>query len=210
MSPLLGPLPRLPLAPGRVAATVVGGSAGAFEVVIELLGALVPQSPPTVLVLHIPPDGPDVLADALASHTQAKVVAAEDKQPLQTGCVHVAPADYHLLVERDSTLALSLEAPVHYSRPSIDVLFDSAAQSLGARALGILLSGASADGASGLRRLREAGGTALVQSPDSCAAALMPNSALALDAADHICTPKEIAAYLRELRAAPSDIGATG
>jgi len=103
---------------------------------------------------------------------------AEDKEPLEAGTVYFAPPDYHLLVELDRRLSLSSEEPVLYSRPSIDVLFESAADAYGSGLVGVVLTGANSDGARGLRAVRDAGGVALVQRPDQAQVAAMPQAAL--------------------------------
>jgi two-component system, chemotaxis family, protein-glutamate methylesterase/glutaminase len=159
----------------------IGASAGA----IEALGRLLPPLPaafpaPILVVVHVPPHPDNALPAALATHTALRVREAEDKLTPAAGSIYVAPADYHLLVERDGTLALSIDEPVLYSRPSIDVLLESAAYASPRRVLGILLSGASADGAAGLARLWARGGLTWVQEPASAAVPVMPRAALAL------------------------------
>lgn len=165
--------------PPRVVA--IGASAGA----VEALGALLPRLPATlplfgVVVVHVPADRRSALPELFAQRSAIATREAEDKLPPATGTVYFAPPDYHLLVERDGTLALSVDDPVHHSRPSIDVLFDSVALAFGAEALGILLSGASQDGAEGLAHIRAVGGHTWVQTPESAQMALMPRAALAL------------------------------
>ena len=163
---------------------VVGASAGA----VEALGQFLPELPanlgvPVLVVVHVPPDRRSALPDLFAAHCALETLEAEDKT-MPDACVYFAPSDYHLLVERDGSLALSVDEPVHHSRPSIDVLFESAADATGARALGILLSGASHDGAAGLNQIHVAGGHTWVQTPESAQVGVMPRAALAL--ADHV------------------------
>jgi two-component system chemotaxis response regulator CheB len=159
----------------------IGGSAGALEVLVDLLGAL-PRSFPTpvAVVVHLPPGADGGLVSMLRACCALDVVEAEDKLMPEAGHVYVAPPDYHLLVERDRALALSADAHVHFSRPSIDVLFESAACALGPRVLAVLLSGASADGAVGLAAIHARGGITWVQSPESARVPLMPQEALSL------------------------------
>src|SRR5215203_3933447 len=134
-----------------VALIVIGGSAGALEVLVDLLVALPRTFPaPVVVVVHLPADADGSFLELLHSKCSLAVAEAEDKLVPTAGGVYVAPPDYHLLFERNGAMALSADRPVHYSRPAIDVLFESAALAFGARVLGILLSGASADGAKGL------------------------------------------------------------
>lgn len=154
---------------------VVGGSAGALEAVVELVGALpLSVACPIAIVLHIPPRVPSLLPSVLARATARPVREAEDKEPLAPHTIYVAPPDYHLLVERDRHVSLSVDEPVHFSRPSIDVLFESAADALGARVAALLLSGSNEDGARGLARVATAGGLALVQDPAAAAFSTMP------------------------------------
>jgi len=159
----------------------VGGSAGAWEVLVDVLATLPPTLPAAVVVVvHLPADTDHRFVESLGAGCALPVVEAEDKMPVAPATVYVAPADYHLLFERDGTLALSADAPVHFSRPSIDVLFDSLADAFGTRGCGILLSGASADGAAGLAAISRRGGLTWVQSPETARVPLMPQQALAL------------------------------
>lgn len=158
---------------------VIGGSAGAIGVLRDLLAGL-PAGfrAAAAVVIHLPADGPALLPEVLAPHSQLPMKFAEDKERIEPGMIYFAVPDYHLLVEKGGTFALSLDERVHYSRPAIDVLFESAAEAFGERLVGIILSGANADGAAGLKAVAEAGGVALVQSPDSAEMAAMPAAAL--------------------------------
>lgn len=176
---------------GRPELVAIGASAGA----LEALGALLPPLPvalpvPVVVVVHVPPDRPNVLSAHFASISALPVLEVEDKMPLKSGYLYVAPSDYHLLVERGLTAALSSDAPVCYSRPSIDVLFESVADACGPHALGILLSGANADGAQGLARMRNVGAMTWVQQPETAAMPVMPRAALEL--APHPTLPPDV------------------
>ena len=165
----------------QLAAIAVGGSAGSIEALMELLPWLpATLAVPVTVVVHLPPAAERGLAPVLASACALTVVEAEDKMTLQPGWMYVAPADYHLLVERGRTLALSADPPVHFSRPSIDVLFESAAFAFGRLSLAILLSGANADGAAGLATVKAHGGLTWVQEPASARVPHMPEAALAL------------------------------
>ena len=130
------------------------------------------------------------------------VVEAADKERIERGTVYLAPPDYHLLVEPDRTFALSVDAPVNFSRPSIDVLFESAAFAWRERLLGILLTGANADGADGLARIRTFGGQAWVQDPQTAAAPAMPAAGLERAGADRVLALPEMAAALAAAGAA--------
>jgi two-component system chemotaxis response regulator CheB len=156
-------------------------------------------SVPIVIVIHVPERAPHQLADLLSFSSAVPVKQAEDKEPIRAGQVYVAPPAYHLLVEPTLTLSLSVDAPVHYSRPAIDVLFESALDAYGARLVGILLSGASEDGAAGLQEVAAAGGITIVQAPQSADVAIMPRAALARFEPTYIWSPAQIAASLPHL-----------
>lgn len=160
-------------------AIVMGASAGA----LEALSAILPKFPagyplPVFIVVHLPSDKKSVLAELLQAKCSLRVKEAEDKEPVEPGVVYFAPPDYHLLIEADRTLALSVDAPVLFSRPSIDVLFESAADVYGQGLVGVVLSGANADGAQGLRAVAVAGGAVIVQDPDQASSSAMPQAAL--------------------------------
>lgn len=190
--------------PARPEAFVVGGSAGAFNALSMLLADLPDEfTVPMVIVLHLPRRKPSVLAEVLAAKAGRPVREPQDKEPVSPSMIYVAPADYHLLIDQGRTFALSVDEPVNFSLPSIDVLFESAADVFGARLIGVLLSGSSADGARGLKAIEDAGGTAIVQAPEDAAMSAMPNAAFAL--CEHACvlSAREIREHL--LRLAGSD-----
>lgn len=196
-----------PLAIGRaVDAIVIGASSGG----VEALSVLLPSLParlrlPVFVVLHLPPDRPSRLADIFSRKCAVPVREAEDKLPVEAGTVYFAPPDYHLLLDVGPTLALSADEAVNYSRPSIDVLFESARDIYGHRLLAMLLTGASHDGAAGIHAIRFAGGCAVVQRPDTAQAPLMPESALKRGPVDFVLTLDEIAALCQTF-----DAGAPG
>lgn len=184
-------------------AVLIGGSAGALDVLRAVLPALSARLAATVVVvIHQPPDADGVLTEVLAGFTALPAKTAEDKEALQPGTLYVAPSDYHLLIENERSFALSIDRPLHFSRPSIDVLFESAADAYGKGLLAVLLSGASEDGARGLRTIQQAGGTTVIQRPDSASVAFMPNAALAISRPTYIYDPDQIRAMLRALPAA--------
>jgi two-component system chemotaxis response regulator CheB len=188
---------------GRVDAVVIGASAGGIEALTVLLPALSPDlRPPVFIVLHLPRDRPSVLVEIFERKCAVPVREAEDKETVAPGTVYFAPADYHLLVDRGPQISLSADDPVHHSRPSIDVLFESAAEIYGDRLLGIILTGANEDGASGLAAIHDAGGVTVVQCPRSARAPHMVLSALKLRPADWVLPLDEIAEMLRTLNAA--------
>ena len=184
------------------AAVVIGGSAGSVEALTVLLPALPATLRAAVLVvLHLPRNRPSLLCQIFRSRCALPLREAQDKEPIVPGTVYFAPPDYHLLVDNGPALALSVDARVHYSRPSIDVLFESAADLYGSALVGILLSGANQDGARGLAAIEAHGGLALVQSPDSASVRTMPESALARTTAPRVLAPQHMAEFLNALHA---------
>jgi two-component system, chemotaxis family, protein-glutamate methylesterase/glutaminase len=158
---------------------VVGGSAGALDALLTIVSA-VPDavSCPIVIVLHLPRARPNLVPELLSRACSRAVYEAEDKTPLCDRAIYVGPPDYHLLIERNRSLALSVDEPIHCSRPAIDVLFESAADAYGPAVAGLVLSGANEDGSEGLCRIRDAGGVAIVQAPQTAPVPLMPEAAL--------------------------------
>lgn len=187
--------------PPAVEAVVIGASAGGVEALSMLLPALPAASAAAVcIVVHLPRDRPSLLVDVFRHKCRLEVREARDKEPLAPGTVYFAPANYHLLVDDGPTLALSIDEPVHHSRPSIDVLFESAADIYAHRLLGILLTGANDDGASGLAAVHDAGGITVVQDPRTALAPQMVNAALKLRPASHVLRLDGIARLLATLR----------
>jgi two-component system chemotaxis response regulator CheB len=176
---------------------VIGASAGAVEALTVLLPVL-PRTlrVPVIVVVHLPPDRESALPALFQGRCALTVKEAEDKEELAAGVVYFAPPNYHLLVEPSLQLALSSEEPVLYSRPSIDLLFLSAADAYGPDLLGIVLTGANSDGARGLRAVCDAGGAAVVQSPQTALVPTMPLAALAACPAAHVLGIDEIARTL--------------
>ncbi|WP_223742600.1 chemotaxis protein CheB [Corallococcus interemptor] len=186
---------------GRVDAIVIGASAGGVGALKHLLPALPSDFRPAVLVvLHLPRGLPSLLPEVFTPRCALPVHEAGDKQPIQPGTVSFAAPNHHLLVDRDAKgplLALSMDAPVHFSRPAIDVLFESAAAVYGARLGGVILSGANADGALGLQAVRRRGGVTLVQAPDTARSPTMPQAALAAGAVDFVLPLEQMPAVIR-------------
>ena len=176
---------------------VIGGSAGALEALLALVPALADDvTAPIAIAIHLGANQRNLVPDLLRKATWRTCVEAEDKQPLEPRHIYVAPPNYHLLVERTATLALSVDDAVNFSRPSIDVLFESAADVYAERAIGIVLTGASADGAAGLARIKDRGGVAIVQDPDDAEAYTMPAAAIRATVADAILPLDEIPKFL--------------
>lgn len=187
---------------GRVDAIVMGASAGGIEALMALLPALSAAFRiPIVIVLHLPRDRPSLLAQVFLQKCALPVCEAVDKEPVRPGTVYFAPPDYHLLIDEGPCLALSADELVNYSRPSIDVLFESAADVYGARLLGIILTGANEDGAQGLAAVHAAGGITIVQEPDNAQVRQMVVSALNRSPASYVLDLEGISAVLRTLDA---------
>ncbi len=184
----------------RILAVVIGASAGGIEALSVLLPALpAGLQMPVFIVLHVPRDRSSLLPVVFGPRCPLPIRGAEDKEPVKPGTVYFAPSDYHLLIDRGPTLALSADALVNFSRPSIDVLFESAADQYGSRLLGIILSGANEDGAQGLATVHRAGGVTVVQNPQGAPAPFMLESALARTNPDFVASLEGIAAILRAL-----------
>ena len=178
-------------------AAVIGASAGALQALSQILPALPADYPlPILVVVHIPADRRNMLAPLFQDKCRMVVREAEDKEPALPGVIYFAPPDYHLLVEMDGTLSLSSDEEILYSRPSIDVLFESAADAFGPALVGIILTGANHDGAQGLKAIAEAGGAALVEDPSGAYADAMPLAALKTCPAAQAMRLADIADYL--------------
>ena len=156
----------------------IGTSWGGLAAMTKLLGDLPGDfSLPVVVVQHRGKDSDRLLSELLQDATDLNVCEIEDKEPLQPGTVHIAPANYHVLID-EGYLSLTVEEPVRFSRPSIDVMFSSAADTYGAGAIGVVLTGANEDGALGLSHIVKRGGRALVQDPKTAEIPIMPIAAI--------------------------------
>ena len=181
---------------------VVGTSWGGLHALKTLVAALpMAFTIPLVVVQHRHRESDGLMRTLLQEHTTLTVCEVEDKQPILPGYLFIAPADYHLLVE-DGYFSLSVDAPVRYSRPSIDVTMVSAADSFGSRAVGVVLTGANADGAEGLTRITQRGGLGIVQVPETAESPTMPAAALRAVPTARALTLPEIGRFLGELPAA--------
>jgi two-component system chemotaxis response regulator CheB len=183
-----------------IKAIAIGASAGAVQALLRILPSLPADFPlPVLIVVHVPPDRGNVLLPLFQTKCRVPVKEAEDKESLRGGVVYFAPSDYHLLVEADFTLSLSSDETVNHSRPSIDVLFESAADAYGPALAGVILTGANHDGAAGLKAVAEAGGAAVVENPLGAYAPAMPDAALDTCATASVMTLDAIASYLLSL-----------
>ncbi|WP_443750007.1 chemotaxis protein CheB [Asticcacaulis solisilvae] len=183
--------------PVTVSAIAIGVSAGG----LKALSAILPLLPadfsiPVFIVIHLPPGKTSIVSDLFADKCQVVVREAEDKAPIEPGVVYFAPPDYHLLVEPDGYLSLSNDEPVLFSRPSVDVLFESAADAYGPALVGIVLTGANNDGAQGLKAIMAAGGQGLIEKPEEAYASMMPKSAIDACPDARIMSLDEIAAFV--------------
>jgi two-component system, chemotaxis family, protein-glutamate methylesterase/glutaminase len=178
---------------------VLGTSLGGLAALEAILGKLPADfAVPLAIVQHRRADADSRLEDLLASRTALPVRETEDKEPLRPGHAYIAPADYHMLVERGH-LTLSVDGPVSFDRHSIDVLFESAAESYAPALVGVLLTASSEDGAAGIAAIAESGGVTVVQDPKSAASPVAPLAALARARVDHVLPVEEIAALLLRL-----------
>ena len=185
-------------------AVVIGASAGGFEALMAILKDLPATYPmPLVVVLHLPDNHESKLAELFGYRLSLQVREARDKESLAPGTLYFAPSGYHLSIEDDHSFSLSCEERVSYARPSIDVLFASAADAYGKSLAGILLTGANYDGAAGLAGMQVAGGLTIVQDPASAEVATMPEAALRRMTPDLILPLAEIRSVLHKLGEAP-------
>jgi len=183
-----------------IGAVVIGASAGGFEALLAVLKGLPPTYPmPLVAVLHLPENHESRLPELFGYRLALQVREPRDKESLQPGVLYFAPSSYHLLVETDRTFSFSCEDRVNYARPSIDVLFETAADAYGKSLAGILLTGANHDGAAGMAGMKVAGALTIVQDPDTAEVPTMPEAAIRRMAPDLILPLAEIRSLLQRL-----------
>lgn len=186
------------IAPTKV--VIIAGSAGSLEVLMQVLPRLKPITTfSLVIVLHRKSSEDNTLEELISIKTIIPVKEVEDKTELLPGFIYVAPSDYHLLFETNGELSLDTSEKVNYSRPSIDVSFESAAEVYGPSLTGILLSGANADGTHGLKVINEKGGTVVIQQPDTADMPFMPRHALENVAADRVLNIEEILEFINNI-----------
>ena len=175
-------------------AIVIGGSAGSFGVVIQILKAIPNDyNLPIILCLHRLKHVKEGYVEALAIKSNIKIIEPDDKERIRPGVVYLAPSNYHMYIEINSTIALSTEEMFNYSRPSIDFTLSSAGFCYKDQLLGIILSGANKDGARGLKKIKDYGGTTVIQKPEDCKVPIMPKAAKAITKIDYeLCTHKII------------------
>lgn len=185
---------------GKYAAVVIGVSSGGMEALNQIMSQLSHNfALPVVVVQHQHPHADDFLARYLDEHCQLNVKQAEEKEKISPGTVYIAPANYHLLIEHDATFSLSVSERVNYARPSIDVLFETAADVYGSKVIGIILTGANNDGSLGIKTIKAYGGLAIVQKPETAEAQEMPRAALEATPVDYVLTLREIGPLLNKM-----------
>jgi len=177
---------------------IIGGSAGSLQALLQILPFVEnPISFAIVIVVHRKNSDEQTLEDLIALKSKIKVKEVEDKVKLQSGFIYIAPSNYHLLFEKNETLSLDTSEKINYSRPSIDVSFESAAEIYREHLIGILLSGSNSDGTAGLRAIQAAGGISVVQNPLSADMPFMPNNAILHTVPDFVLNIEEILEFIK-------------
>jgi two-component system, chemotaxis family, protein-glutamate methylesterase/glutaminase len=181
-------------------AITMGISSGGWQALNQILPQLPESFPiPILIVQHLAAGSDDYLARTLNGKCRLKVKDADEKEPIEKGVIYLAPANYHLLVEQNKTLSLSTNEAINYARPSIDVLFETAADVYGPGLIGVVFTGASNDGSQGLYKIKERGGLAIVQDPSTAESEIMPRSAIEAVDIDYIVPLQEIVPCLIKL-----------
>ncbi|MBI1876790.1 MAG: chemotaxis protein CheB [Chloroflexi bacterium] len=179
---------------------VIGGSAGSTAALSELLPLFPASYPlPVVVVQHLHPLQDGYFAERFAHQCALSVKEANDKEPIKAGSIYFAPPNYHLLIEEDKIFSLSIDERVNYTRPSIDVLFESAVDAYAPSLIGVILTGANSDGARGLRLIKERGGLTIVQNPQLAENATMPQAAMEATPVDYILSLRDMGRLLLEI-----------
>jgi len=181
-------------------AIVIGASAGGFDAIRTILMGLEEGfDAPILIVQHLSSHSDNYMVTRLNEICRINVMEAEEKEKVHSGNAYFAPPNYHLLVEEDETLSLTVEPKVNYARPSIDVLFETAANVYGNGLIGVILTGANSDGSKGLKRIKELGGITIVQDPKTAESNSMPMAAIAITKVNYILELREISTKLVEL-----------
>ncbi|MCF8074799.1 MAG: chemotaxis protein CheB [Desulfotignum sp.] len=181
----------------RFKALVIGGSYGLLTALLKLLGSL-PEGfqLPVIIVSHIHSSDCGELADFFNERISIPVKEAKDKEPIQSNTVYLAPSNYHLLIEPDGTFSLNMDEKVSYSRPSIDVLFQSAGFAFGDRLIAVLMTGSNHDGVNGVLSVKKYGGLTIAQDPDSAECPVMPRAAIDAGYVDQVLTIDQLIGFL--------------
>jgi len=184
----------------NIRAIVIGGSAGSIPVMCKILSGLpAPFTIPLIVCLHRMKNVSEGMIEVFSNASLNPVLEPNDKEEIKKGNVYLAPSNYHMLVEKNNTFSLSTDILVNYSRPSIDLTFQSCSRIFGHEMVAILLTGANKDGVDGMCMAKKNGATTIVQSPDDCIAPYMPQAALEKRCIDHIFSTTEITEYLISL-----------
>jgi len=179
---------------------LIGGSAGSLSAVLKLLPHLTRKlNLVVVMIFHRKETDDTTLIDILSHRSEFGVKDVEDKEVMEKHMIYVAPPDYHLLIEKDLSLSLDISEKVNFSRPSIDVTFESGADALGSRVIGLLLSGANADGVTGLQKIHHMGGKVVVQNPAEADVPYMPQQAVARVKFDLLLSEKDVDVFISML-----------
>ncbi len=181
-------------------AIVIGSSAGGHDALVKIFLRLPKDFPlPIIIAQHIAPVGDADIFGIFNNYCALKVKEADEKEKIEQGHVYFAPPGYHLLIESDHTFSFSVDGKVQYSRPSIDVLFESAADAYGAELVGVILTGANHDGARGLEAVKEGGGLTMVEDPASAASPIMPQAAIDRVQVDHVADIDTLAGIISKI-----------
>jgi len=178
---------------------LIGGSAGSLDVIMQILPALRSELKIAVIIILHRKTGESLLPDLLSDKTTWSVKEAEEKELIEYNTIYIAPADYHLLIEADKTFSLDYSEKVNFSRPAIDVTFETAVEAYGASTAAVLLSGANGDGTEGLAKVKAAGGLTIVQDPFEASVSYMPQHAIDAVKVDYISPTKEIIEIINRL-----------
>ena len=178
---------------------LIGGSAGSLDVLMHLLPVIREDIGLAIVIIVHRKAGESLLTELLADRTPWPVKEAEEKEPILPGNIYVAPSDYHLLIENERSFSLDVSEKVHYSRPAIDLTFETAAEVYGKATAALLLSGANADGAEGLSQIKSAGGLTIVQDPREASVSYMPQQAIGLFKVDYIADTKKMVEIVNRL-----------
>lgn len=181
-------------------ALIIGGSAGSLDVLLKVLPGIDPGiNFPIIIVLHRKPGTDSLLTDLLSSKTSLPVKEIEEKENILDSSIYIAPSNYHLLIEKNRTFSLDNSEKVNYSRPSLDVIFESAADIYANNLVCLLLSGSNEDGVHGLKEVKRRGGKVIIQNPGSAVVSYMPAQAELNVQVDKILEPEEMSNYINRL-----------
>jgi two-component system chemotaxis response regulator CheB len=181
-------------------AIVIGVSAGGLAILSRILKELPVDFPlPVIIIQHRSKDERTLLEEVLQAKCHIRIRQADEKERIRSGVVYFAPPDYHLLIEKDRSFSLNYDEPVNFSRPSIDLLFETASEVYSNKLIGIILTGANCDGAAGIRAIRERGGATIAQDPVNASFPDMPRAAIETGGVQYIFTPEEIRDFLLDI-----------